>query len=253
MQIDEQLFKQIKSYAQDIDYISISALQRKFLIGYQQASFLTDQLIKEGICDSTFQISLGHAVLKPKAPLPASSIQRFKPWIGSQYFNPNYFGLRVLVLGESHYGNVAEFHPNFTIEVVRDLAQNHRHSFFTKISKVLLGLDQHTHIGNSERKEIWEHIAFYNYIPGFVAEDPRQRPTLAMWSTAKQPFLDIIQELSPHVVLVLGKALSTHIPTLPEHIEICAIQHPSTGFSYQQWNPLFAESIKRARKRLDLP
>ena len=86
----------------------------------------------------------------------------FDPWIGSKYFGENHFGLRVLVLGESHYGDVLESRPTVTTEVVRLLAQNERHVFFTKVSKVLLGLDGNTWLDNQQRGEIWEHIAFYN-------------------------------------------------------------------------------------------
>jgi hypothetical protein len=49
------------------------------------------------------------------------------------------------------------------------------------------------------------------------------------------------------VILVLGKELGSHIPKLADNIEICCIQHPSTGFVYSKWNPLFSDAIKRAK------
>jgi uracil-DNA glycosylase len=69
-----------------------------------------------------------------------------------------------------------------------------------------------------------------------------------MWSAAQQPFLKLINNLKPKVILVLGKELAAHLPPLLAGIEICHIQHPSTGFVYGRWNPLFAEAVKRANK-----
>ncbi len=86
----------------------------------------------------------------------------FEPWIGSRFERNNRFGLRVLVLGESHYGAESESHPAFTTEIVRKLGQKERHSFFTKVAKILLGVEKY--IDNEKRVEVWEHVAFYNYI-----------------------------------------------------------------------------------------
>ena len=172
----------------------------------------------------------------------------FEPWIGSKYNSENRFGVRVLVLGESHYGDESETRSTITSEVVRWLAQDERHSFFTKISKVLLGLDEKTWLDNEVRGEVWNHIAFYNYIQGFVGNESRVRPSSEMWDSAKEPFLETVKRLSPMVILVLGKELATRIPKLPDDIEVCCIQHPSTGFVYSQWNPLFIQAVQNAKQ-----
>ncbi|NCT66558.1 MAG: hypothetical protein GXC76_02825 [Rhodanobacteraceae bacterium] len=171
----------------------------------------------------------------------------FEPWIGSKYRGDNRFGVRVLVLGESHYGDKSETRRTVTTEVVRWLAQDERHAFFTKISKVLLGLDKTTWIDDEVRGEVWEHVAFYNYIQEFVSTDSRVSPLDEMWAAAPAPFLHVLSELEPNVVLVLGKRLSAHLPKIPDGVEICCIQHPSTGFDYGLWNPIFSESVQRAR------
>ncbi|MBM9536191.1 hypothetical protein [Desulfobulbus alkaliphilus] len=171
----------------------------------------------------------------------------FQPWIGNLYRANNRFGVRVLVLGESHYGDEAETRPTVTTEVVRRLAQGERHSFFTKVSKVLLGLDRNTWLNNEARGEVWEHISFYNYIQGFVSTDPRVRPTADMWESAREPFLQIIRDLNPQLILVLGIELGRNIRAVSSDIEVCVIQHPSTGFSYEQWTRRFLEALERAR------
>jgi hypothetical protein len=172
----------------------------------------------------------------------------FEPWIGRLFEDNNHFGIRVLVLGESHYGDGAETRATVTSEVVRSLAQDERHAFFTKVSKVLLGLDGATTIDNETRGEIWEHIAFYNYIQGFVGTDARVRPTAEMWDEAREPFFKVVHDLNPKLILVLGKELGNSLPNIPEGIEVCIIQHPSTGFSYEKWNPLFLQAIQRAKE-----
>jgi len=172
----------------------------------------------------------------------------FEPWIGDKYFDSDYFGVRVLVLGESHYGEKQEMRPTITTEVVRWLAQRERHSFFTKVSKVLLGAGKETWLDNKTRSDIWEHIAFYNYIQGFVGNDSRIRPTYDLWNLSREPFLEVVTKLSPAVILVLGKELGRNIPDLPKSIQVCCIQHPSTGFVYSKWNPVFKDSLELAKQ-----
>lgn len=169
----------------------------------------------------------------------------FEPWIGSKYFNSNRFGVRVLILGESHYApdNAS---PTFTSQIVRDEAQDGRHSFFTKVSKVLLGLGNGW-IDDETRSEVWEHVAFYNYIQGLVGKGSRIRPSQEMWANSRRPFLYVLNELKPDVLLVLGKQLANNLPGTPDSIEVCQIQHPSTGFVYSKWNPLFVDAVRRAK------
>ncbi|EJL6763076.1 hypothetical protein NMS83_003770 [Vibrio cholerae] len=169
----------------------------------------------------------------------------FQPWVGNRYWEANRFGARVLVLGESHYGSGEEANPNFTKDVVQKLAIEQRHAFFTKISKVLLGLDSSHWIADEDRGEVWKHIAFYNYVQCFVSDKARVRPNHDMWQDSKEAFMSVIEYLKPDLVLVLGIQLGDVIPRLESNIEVCVIQHPSTGFSYAKWNPIVSEALRR--------
>lgn len=171
----------------------------------------------------------------------------FQPWVGKCYKEVNRFGARILVLGESHYGTQEDLSPDFTIGVVEALARRERHPFFTKVSKVLLGLDSSQWISDEDRSEVWDHVAFYNFVQCFVSDQARVRPGQDMWRDSSDAFLQIIEMLKPDLVLVLGKELGENIPNLHSDIEICVIQHPSTGFSYEKWNPLFSDALKRIR------
>lgn len=170
----------------------------------------------------------------------------FDPWIGSRYELENHFGRRVLVLGESHYGGVSETRPTFTKEIIKRLGQDERCAFFTKVSKVLLDFDADTYISDSQRSDIWEDVAFYNYIPGFVSEEARVRPNSEQWESAQIPFKQVIDTIKPQFILVLGKELGAQIPEVEPSIQVCVIQHPSTGFSYEEWNPVFQKALSVA-------
>ena len=242
----EDLLQQAKAFTKDAGYVSVSSLQRKFMIGYQQARQLTDTLIQQGFCEAKFTPQYGYRIYKQGDKTTMSKI-KFEPWIGSKYFTNNRFGLRVLVLGESHYGDPADYRPEFTTEIVRLLAQENRHAFFTKVSSVLLGLESGK-LDDYTRGEIWEHIAFYNYIQDYVGTQARISPTSELWTAAQQPFLYMITKLSPQVILVLGKALGSHIPKLPDHIQVRQIVHPSSShFTYKEANPLFSRAIQQAK------
>lgn len=181
----------------------------------------------------------------------------FDPWVGSKYEASDRFGVRVLVLGESHYGKPSELCTAFTSNVVRTWAQSRPDPFFTKVSRVLLGLEEDSPLDDDVRAGVWEHVAFYNYIQHLVGDSAAKRPTSEMWAAAAAPFLGILKELRPEAVLVLGRAVEQHLPTdLPKEIPKTSIYHPSsridprTGeryFSQATANSAFADLISLAR------
>ena len=59
MQSDD-LFERAKLFTEEVGVVSVSSLQRKFLIGHFQAEKLLKQLIKENICDSHFVQGQGY-------------------------------------------------------------------------------------------------------------------------------------------------------------------------------------------------
>jgi len=62
MQNNEDLLQQAMLFAQEVDHISVSSLQRKFLIGYQQANKLLECLIENKICGAELTVSLGYKI-----------------------------------------------------------------------------------------------------------------------------------------------------------------------------------------------
>ena len=62
MQNNEDLLQQAILFIQEVDYISVSSLQRKFLIGYQQANKLLECLIENKICEAKLTVGLGYKI-----------------------------------------------------------------------------------------------------------------------------------------------------------------------------------------------
>lgn len=62
MQNNEDLLQQAILFIQEVEHISVSSLQRKFLIGYQQATELLQCLIENKICGAELTVSLGYKI-----------------------------------------------------------------------------------------------------------------------------------------------------------------------------------------------
>lgn len=185
----------------------------------------------------------------------------FRPWMGQRYGRTE-LG-RLLVLGESHYGE-DEPNPNWTIECVQNFASgiwNHR--FWTNIGQVITG-QKHWEI---DRLEFWNSIAFYNYVQEVAAPGPRQSPTEEMFARGARPFFEVISVLKPTHIIALGYRLWCHMPAFSsdrssvragnresdcglyasldgDHNSLAIrIQHPSSGFSPNDWHPLVSKFL----------
>ena len=168
----------------------------------------------------------------------------FKPWVGNKYWSDGLKGVRVLILGESHYGDEGTHNPDFTKEVVKEWGQEKRNRFFTVVQKLVLGQGAGP-VSDEQRSDFWEHVAFYNFVQSLVGTGPRERPTQEMWAAAKAPFLSTVSELKPQVLVVLGFELADNLPVLPSEVRVCTVQHPSSnGFSYEQWQPEILAALR---------
>ena len=171
----------------------------------------------------------------------------FDPWVGAQYWTVGLGGVRVLILGESHYGDIGAESATFTTEVVREWAQDKRHRFFTVTQKLVAGIGTDEWVTDEERAAFWEQVAFYNFVQAFPGPEPRYRPTQEMWAAASPAFLATLAELKPQVVVILGIELQGYLPEVPNGIHLCFAQHPSSrGFQYGQWQPAIQAAIKAA-------
>ncbi len=171
----------------------------------------------------------------------------FNPWIGSKYGHRSCFGCSVLVLGEAHYGSLGDrTSTEFTTEIVNWLGQEDRNAFFTKIAKMLLGKDGKAWLDNETRADLYENIAFYNYVQCFVS-GPRVAPTQEQWRISHPAFPEVLSLLKPEVIVVLGDRLDQHMVPVPPEIKSCVVMHPSSSrFSYREWNLEFKNCVQAA-------
>lgn len=194
----------------------------------------------------------------------------FEPWRGSSY-DMGWRGLRILLLGESHYREVdKDYSPvGFTSGVVRRSAiDGPTERFFTTIYRAVTG---GAIPSVAERSTFWESVAFYNYVQAWVGVGPRYRPTSADWGTGPAPFQSVLESLKPDCVLVLGQELWRNIPhaanetTVPlvpsgtavirlyqtgtRQIPAAMIHHPSSAFLQARWRPHVEALMDFARVR----
>jgi hypothetical protein len=192
-----------------------------------------------------------------------------QPHVGRHYWN-GIDGLRVLILGESHYReNGKDLYPRYTQDVVRERKEcGNTQRFFGKIADLF---------GSGDDK-FWGRVAFYNYIQSSLLA-ARQRPDPRMWPESLPAFGEVLIQLDPQFVLVLGQRLWQQLPG-PEMRAIflrdtnvnagcdersaClyrtgrgmgrallfAINHPSSfGWTLEKWRPWIKPAMNQARKR----
>jgi hypothetical protein len=184
-----------------------------------------------------------------EAALPDSTSMspKFEPWVGEKYATKGFKGgVRLLVLGESHYGIPGDDDASFTQQVVKDHGKENRHAFFTKTAKLVLGMGTGEYLHDEDRRQFWDSVAFYNYVQEYAGERPDGNVTSEMWEKAKEPFLEVVEQLEPDALLVLGKQLGDHLPDLGEFdFETCVVTHPSSSrFSYSDWTSDVQEMIE---------
>lgn len=180
----------------------------------------------------------------------------FKPWIGNQFGQKNNLigGVRILILGESHYTSdlplIGKEDPSGTIKAIEEYGLGGvPHKFFTKVLQVVAGKKKWS-MASSEIREYWHAIAFYNYVPVYVAEGPRTSPTRAMFEMGAAPFMTALKELQPEVIVVCGARLWPWVlraggfagdPSKVTTFQIGSsrlmkMKHPSTAFSSEHWH-----------------
>ncbi|WP_223669710.1 hypothetical protein [Kangiella shandongensis] len=125
-----------------------------------------------------------------------------------------------------------------------------KHSFFTILAKSL-SLDSSAVLSSDDKKHFWDKVAFYNFCQEIVAEKARKSPSPQIWKLSTEPFYEVLNELKPDLILVLGKRLSYNLPKIPDNIKYKVINHPSSGFSYARWIPQIKEALINSGAKLE--
>jgi len=201
----------------------------------------------------------------------------YKPWVG-RHFGENRSGLvpgndvRLLVLGESHYGQFEEPH-RASIELIECCAiHDAGHAgrrYITQAGQALAGKHR-SEIGDEGFAALWQDVAFYNYIQVGEIEGPRESPADDAFSQSFSAFEEVVTTLRPTHIWVHGHRLWDQLP----YTSYCprpnpefsgkpvrngiykfdnllalafATYHPSAGFSMDRWHEVIEHFLaKRA-------
>jgi len=172
---------------------------------------------------------------------------RFAPWVGSQY-SEGLDGLRILLVGESHYAENNHERPTVTPEIVKALALGERHPLATK------RLRQHPHFTKimravtssrrpatrAEKADFWGRVAYYNFIQEFIPAK-RSMPIKAAWLRGKAPFCDVLDVLRPDLIVCLSQRNGDLVCSLAGDVPVAVVHHPSSHFKYSTVIPKIAQ------------
>ena len=179
----------------------------------------------------------------------------FEPWKGSEYERSR---PRLLLLGESHYGEIAT-DPEATRFLTGAYASNEwNHRFWTGIMQVVAGAPK----DQIDRSVFWSDVSLYNYVQGSAGPIAGRAPPRDLWHSSEEAFFRVLERLQPDRVLVLSRRLWRNMSgrgAAGPHLELDGathdtwiydyeggsaiaswIPHPSYGLSWPRWHPVVA-------------
>lgn len=133
----------------------------------------------------------------------------FTPWKGNLYDRT-----RLLLLGESAYaweeeGKRVDPSPAHSVECVEYAISDFGGSFFRILTRALANEEYPT---KDRRAQCWSLAAFNNFVPVSVGLGAGVRPTAEMWVQGHDEFRQMLDELMPLRIVVLGKETWDNMP-----------------------------------------
>lgn len=129
----------------------------------------------------------------------------FQPWVGSRFIGGD---VRVLLLGESHYGEPHEDTAQSTIHVVDQWkTREWTVRYLTTAARLMTGKEAR----QIDRATDLETIAFYNFIQVGM-ETVKRRPSWAQFQASAPAFKAALQQLDPTHILATGAGLWNAMP-----------------------------------------
>ncbi|MGD9508075.1 MAG: hypothetical protein AB7I59_02830 [Geminicoccaceae bacterium] len=196
----------------------------------------------------------------------------WKPWVGEYYD-----AARLLLLGESAYDwretdgelrTPTERHSIDLVEwVIGDFDACCRRDdgigFMVKLSRALTANERPT---QAQLQCAWDRVAFTNYVPHTIGAGARLRPSRELWETAREEFPQLLADLDPDRVIVLGKELWSRMPKAQVYISdemqgyvksngevaYCyAVKHPSAGVRWRDLAALIHFACGKALRKYE--
>lgn len=197
-------------------------------------------------------------------------VSRFLPWIGAHY-EQNAFKIPVLLIGESHY---CEDHP------ISDLGNDFTQDVFRRIrdgelkTSTTSALERTLNPLLESGVNLWDEIAFYNYLQNWVARDPTDRPISSIFHQSPSPeaLVEVLHQLRPQLVVILGTGLfktlsedepgpvlmvseESHRTWLYDVVTstpalAVGIKHPGKFYTADKWRPVVRSAISYVKEQL---
>jgi hypothetical protein len=150
----------------------------------------------------------------------------FQPYVG-----PTYQGSRVrlLIVGESHYGDPAHAVPEFTQYVVEEWQSRGRVRYLTVAARILTGLKA----WELDRGTAFAEIAFYNFVQ-VMMPDVSVRPTNDQARESWSAFHEVLERWDPTHIVVTGITfLWSNMP--PAKAPECRVEIGGVNVAYREY------------------
>lgn len=189
-----------------------------------------------------------------------------KPWVGKQY-EQGFRGKKIMALGDSHYvARVEDYDENITIDVIHvfldpEAERERWMNTFTKFERAMTGRKLQV----EEKVEFWNSILFRNYLL-VPCRRPRQQASQEQYLAAQKSFMELLEKYRPDGVMAWGNLVRdalrlkgqkgrtihaewedietiTYVLSDGKKVNILPMQHPASGFSWENWHPVIDEFL----------
>lgn len=141
-----------------------------------------------------------------------AGVVHYVPFIGDDYKSGLAGGVRLLLVGESHYekkGLTIDESRNYTLYNFGDYVDANcdlsgDSTFFKRIGKLPTLKEGPS---RSEIADAWRRVAFTNFLQRSVGEKASDRPGQDLWGTGEPALREIVNRLEPDAILFISKSV----------------------------------------------
>lgn len=199
----------------------------------------------------------------------------FTPWVGNNYHDGGIFGKKILVIGNNHYCTNRASCACCGVDGAGFSLDNNCYNFTSSIIEEYLAykngiaefdswMNTFSHFQNaldskSPSCDIWNSLAFYNYLQTAINNDNNKTSSNAIYSlhikdyhNSEECLWDVISQLMPDYIIIWGSIIRNHVG---EEIlkrtksPVLFIRHPSIGFSTDYWHNVLSNFLNSNNNR----